>query len=146
MADLKDLVKFLAKDSRIDVKSFALDYVVGLTGSPEGRSVFLTEPNLVDALIDVTRDPHEPFARDAFRGIVNTSAECLLERHCQVDFVNELVTGVTEEGFKFAEEASMILANLSRDEKGAKSCFRAIREGDRLSRLIDVFCKDSVRH
>ena len=47
MEAIKELLQFLDLDARIDVKTVALQNILGLTGSPEGLELLSDIPELV---------------------------------------------------------------------------------------------------
>ncbi len=47
MEVVKELLQFLKLDARIDVKTVALQNILGLTGSPEGLELLSDIPELV---------------------------------------------------------------------------------------------------
>ncbi len=47
MEAVKELLQFLHLDARIDVKTVALQNILGLTGSPEGLELLSDIPELV---------------------------------------------------------------------------------------------------
>jgi hypothetical protein len=47
MEELREILPFLAKDARLDLKVATLQAVLGLTGSPEGIAMISSLPEMV---------------------------------------------------------------------------------------------------
>lgn len=54
MDELREILPFLAKDARLDLKVATLQTVLGLTGSPQGIDVISSLPEMVDFFITKT--------------------------------------------------------------------------------------------
>ena len=48
MEAVKELLQFLELSARVDVKTVALEHILGLTGSPEGLEILSNIPELVN--------------------------------------------------------------------------------------------------
>jgi len=48
MEAVQEMLQFLELSARVDVKTVALQYILGLTGSPEGQEILSNIPQLVN--------------------------------------------------------------------------------------------------
>ncbi|XP_059479746.1 protein HGH1 homolog [Neocloeon triangulifer] len=122
---LAELEQFLGSDVRPDLKDQALQHILGISASDEGRRLFLEAPGLVGALLEVIGHWNTPsLARDAALALINLSASPLLSK-----FLHE--KGGVEALLKFsldpespvADPALMTLCNITRDSKAVESAW-----------------------
>ena len=74
MAD--ELCQFLSPSARMDLRSTALEYVLGLTGSPEGVRLLSGHPRALQQLLDMGGDTsQQAVSRDAHLALLNASAD-----------------------------------------------------------------------
>ena len=151
MSELSDLLSFLSPNSRLDVKCTALEYVVGLTGSQEGKQWIRTNRGVLEKLFDLLADKNEIISKDAHLAIVNLSTGQEVT-DCLSNYIPQLLCYLQDPGWKHADKLCTILSNFSRHEKGAKILFgilatpEASKEGApskkgarTLYRLVDIF-------
>ena len=53
MEELRELLQFLEPSARLDLKTVALQHILGLTGSPEGLELISNVPELVRMLENI---------------------------------------------------------------------------------------------
>lgn len=96
MDSLKEIVSFMNINSRLDLKAVSVSHVlgkvgrkfkrsmfaqiivlwfIGLTGSPDGRSLIYKCPEVVEVLLKLTADKEGTIAKDALLAVVNISAD-----------------------------------------------------------------------
>ncbi len=68
MDAIKELLQFLVLDARIDVKTVALQHVLGLTGSPEGLELLSDIPELVSSVMLIVKN-RDIMITDIFEGL-----------------------------------------------------------------------------
>ena len=146
MDELEELSAFLKLDTRLDLKSSALKYCLGLTGSEEGQSLILKHSTILPLIFDLTTDHEEIISRDAFFTILNLSAHnefALL--FIKLDVIPRLVENLIDlKHHSKADTICMILSNLTRVEEGTKAFISIINCQDRsitLHQLVDIFDK-----
>ena len=146
MADeLEELCEFLSPSARLDLKSTALDYVLGLTGSPEGLRLLGKHPRLLRQLLELARDSSQPVVcRDAHLALLNASADPeLVETLVTLDAVPRLLDRMVDPDWKEADKICMILSNLTRGESGSLAVSRVLAGSGgcsvSLNKLVDVF-------
>ena len=141
--ELNELASFLRLDSRVDLKQSALEYVVGLTGTEEGRSMLLSEVALLPLLLDLTTDSQPAVSRDALLALLNLSAsENAARKITELDVMPRLVQLVADPNYRLADKVCMLLANLTRSEQGAMAFASAIASDSScpsLPKLVDIF-------
>lgn len=144
MDQLGELCQFLTPGTRLDLKSTALDYVLGLTGSVDGLKLVRRHRVILERLLDLTTDTSHPVvSRDAHLALLNASANeeiasCLIK----LDVVSRFLEFVVDPGWVEAEKVCTILSNLSRSEEGSSAVVRALTaEGAKVTlyQLVDIF-------
>ena len=159
------MFQFLRPCARLDVKARALDIVLGLTGSEDGRAVLRGNREALRLLFDLTRDESSAttIARDAYSALLNCAAsDDLAEDILSLDVLSELVslvaaaTAVEHDSQRsplaltgaHVDKACMLISNLTRSEAGSKELVRVLTTsgGDgtvSLDKLVDVFDKNA---
>ncbi|XP_033329262.1 protein HGH1 homolog [Megalopta genalis] len=75
MEALQEICGFLRSESRLDLKAVALQHVLSVTGSAEGRELLLKLPDLLTQLIVLMQDSSTAVSKDAALAIINITAE-----------------------------------------------------------------------
>lgn len=140
-----ELLPFLSPDAQPELKYFAVDYILGLTGSEKGKK-FLNENEIfVKKLLDLTRDPDSSTScRDSYLAIVNLSAEPVIsDKIVDYNVIPAFLNYVLSQDSQHADKAAMILSNLTRTEKGANETLKYITSSNeiRLSKIVEIFCR-----
>ena len=145
MADeLKELCQFLTPSSRLDLRSTALDYVLGLTGSKDGVKLLRNHARVLQQLLELIADTSQPLlCRDAHLAVLNASADpALANSIISVDAVPRLLQLVADPEWKEADKVCMTLSNITRIEAGSMAVSRALTEKTAsvtLYQLVDIF-------
>lgn len=138
---IEELHQFLAPSARLDVRSTALDYVLGLTGSTEGTVLLRKHAGILQRLVELVTDPL--LSRDAHLALLNTSADAELAGVLiKLDVVPLVLKLVVDPGWKEADKLCMLLSNLTRSEDGAVAVLRALTSDEvdvSLYQLVDIF-------
>ncbi|XP_049535451.1 protein HGH1 homolog [Anopheles darlingi] len=120
MSELEEIVPFLSKTARLDLKAVALSVVLGLTGSVDGIKLLLQQEVILSNVLDLADDESEPIAKDAVLCFVNISAE---EKGAQaiVDKLSSRLVptafrAILDDNSKLADPWCMVLCNISRPE------------------------------
>ena len=139
MSELVELSEFLELDTRVDVKTFAVQAVLGLTGTPEGISSMAEAPDLIAKLVHLLADTQivrsllfflvfvwvllyfllfQPIAKDASLALINLSADPSMAKTMlksnNISIVKGLFEIIENQDSHLADPASMILSNLTR--------------------------------
>ncbi|XP_055640542.1 protein HGH1 homolog [Toxorhynchites rutilus septentrionalis] len=124
MEALPEIVQFLNKSARIDLKAVTLTHILGLTGSKEGISLISKCSELLTKIIDLTEDDSETIRKDAILTLVNISAEENGAKALVAQFSEKVVhlaySAIIDEDSKFADPWCMVLCNVTRPENLVK--------------------------
>eukprot|EP00061_Rhincodon_typus_P003577 g20431.t1 len=143
---MQELLGFLTLDTRLDVKGQATQYVLGLTGTKDGRSLLGQSVDILRALLMLTKDTSRAVAKDCYFALVNLSADETIHQALVQDvcLVPTLLPNLLDPGYDFSDQICSILSNLSREEHTCADVFHAIQnEGPGLAKIVDIFCTDS---
>ena len=143
MEQLGELFTFLQPDARSNVKSVALSYLLGLTGSEEGRALVTQQGDVVyPLLLDLINDKVHEVSRDALLTLLNlsafeTAANCLVK----LGIIPRLLNLVVDHSNQHADTSCMLLSNLTRQEVGALALTEILMvEGKPdILQLVDIF-------
>ncbi|XP_321688.5 protein HGH1 homolog [Anopheles gambiae] len=118
MDALDEIVPFLAKTARLDLKVVSLSHVLGLTGSVDGIKLLVQNETLLNNLLDLTGE--ESVAKDAVLCFVNITAE-ETGAAVVVDKLTERLVplayeAVLDENCKLSDAWCMVLCNITRPE------------------------------
>lgn len=144
MCELSELLSFLSLDSRLDVKRTALEYVVGLTGSEEGKEWVKSNKDILGKLLDLLSDHNETISKDAHLAVVNLSADQAIADYL-LDSIPQFLCYLQNSQWRNADKLCTILSNLSRFETGAQCLFKALTEAEKSAsgmtfyQLVDIF-------
>lgn len=150
MADqIEELLLFLRLDSRVDLKSAALQYVLGLTGSREGQTLIKDNPSLLRALFDLLKDKHPSIAHHAHLCVLSLSGtEDISDLILTLDVFPLLLELVVDSKCAHADKVCMIMSNLVRSIKGAETFIKECQSSGHvestckapsLYQLVDIF-------
>ncbi|KAK3751798.1 hypothetical protein QZH41_013257 [Actinostola sp. cb2023] len=141
---IDELLPFLDENARQDVKYFALDYIVGLTGSEDGKLFMRNHKEFVRKVTKLTRDSSATCCSKAWTAVVNLSAEIpiaeiILENEILEDFVLSTLDPKNED----ADKSACILMNLTRTEQGSQKLFKDICSSQKcdFNQIVAAFCK-----
>lgn len=137
-----ELLGFLRLDTRPDVKGQATGYVLGLTGSPEGRALLAGRPDLLQALLLLTGDRSSAVASDCYHALINLSAAA--QAHgALAGGLPLLLPRLLAPGYAFADQLCTLLANLSREQGSCRQVLRAMQEaGVGLAQVVGALCTE----
>ncbi|XP_058823461.1 protein HGH1 homolog [Topomyia yanbarensis] len=120
MDPLREIVPFLRKSARLDLKAVSLSHVLSLTGSRVGISLIIQCSELLGNVVDLTEDSSEALQKDAVLALVNISAEETGAEVLVNQFVERIVpvayAAISDENSKLADPWCMVLCNLTRPE------------------------------
>uniref|UniRef100_A0A182JYD4 Protein HGH1 homolog n=1 Tax=Anopheles christyi TaxID=43041 RepID=A0A182JYD4_9DIPT len=118
MDALDEIVQFLAKTARLDLKVVTLSHVLGLTGSVEGIQLLVKNETLLNSLLDLTTE--ESVAKDAVLCLINITAEDIGAAAVVEKLTERLVPlayeAVMDENCKLSDGWCMVLCNITRPE------------------------------
>ena len=124
---LQELFSFLSLGSRLDLKTIALDYVLGLTGSEDGRAVIKSSAPVIKLMLQLTSDQQPLIAKDANLVLLNLSsskeaAEIMLDS----DIIPKFLSHLVNPEYAHSDAACMTLSNLTQGERGSELFLTAV--------------------
>ena len=128
---LEDLFSFLSLDSRVDLKTIALDYILGLTGSEGGRAMIKSSSPVVRLLLQLTSDKQTVIAKDANLVLLNlSSSKDVAEMMLDLDVIPKLLVHLVNPEYTHSDAICMTLSNLTQSEKGSELFLAAIMKSE----------------
>ncbi|XP_063155866.1 protein HGH1 homolog [Candoia aspera] len=141
----RELLGFLRREARGDLKGRAAEFVLGLTGGAEGRRLLLARPDFLDALLALTGDPCPAAAEAAFHALINLAAEPGAAGALRRGLPG-LLGRCLDPAFPLAGPACALLANCSREEDACRDLFAELRRGGAgLLPLVEALCARDPR-
>ncbi len=145
--EIQELLTFMTLESRIDLKSAALQYVLGLTISDEGKELIKSTLALLRCLFDLLMDKEPAVSSTAHVVLLNlSSSDDMREVMLTMDVIPRLLGLIVNPEWIDADKVCMILSNLTHSEKGAVEFVRALQDGPEsatrnvtLHQLVDIF-------
>ena len=145
----KEMLPFLKKETRGDVKSIALRYFLEMTGSKEGRDFIGEGDKFLTAIFDLTLDSHSEIAKDAYFCLINLSTEDtiawkLMNMPERSTIVLDILQRVLKPDCLHADEATSIVANVTRLPGCAKQLAQQILASDSkvtMESIVNILCQ-----
>lgn len=75
MESLQEISQYLNPNTRLDLKATALEHILSITGTIEGRELLLKLPDLLVQLIALTQDFSTAISKDATLALINITAD-----------------------------------------------------------------------
>ena len=143
--ELQELCTFLRLNSRLDVKSSALNYILGLTATDEGRGLILQNDSVLRNLLDLTTDANHVISRDALLAVLNsTASDKIAMKLISMNAIPQFLSMLVDPNYKHTNTLCMVLSNITRHEQGAKILSDLLTSSSHpvsLSQLVDKFDK-----
>ena len=143
MDNWKELVTFLTQDTRLELKSKALGYVLGLTGTQDGQELIRKHKEVLRILLDLTTDSDPQIVRDAYSALLNLSASDDVAELVGLGVIPRFLDSLTDPRQKHADKICMLLSNLTRQEDGAAAFVKSVSSlphgQNSLYTLVDIF-------
>ena len=145
-AQLLELLQFLKPTVQLDIKRVALEYIAGLTASEQGCTLITSTDCVVSTLVELSVDDvSEEVKRDCTKILINVLSDPeqakklgLLEK----EFIYFLLKYVLNRESKYADDAAMLLNNLTRCEENCRMLLTCIESLNDISLpdFVDAFC------
>ena len=139
--ELNDLFGYLSLDSREDVKTMGLKYLLGLTGNADGMKFVEINLKLVEKVIELTSDNSPGVQKEACVFLLNASVSQIVARKLEnVNTFELILPRIVDKDCTFADNAAMLLSNLTRSEQGCELCLKSIEQSSQcsLKKIFDV--------
>ncbi|XP_061463184.1 protein HGH1 homolog [Rhineura floridana] len=139
----QELLGFLRPEARLDLKGQATQYVMGLTGNPEGRQLLAVQPAFVEALLALTSDLSLAVAKDAYHTLINLATEPVAHETLKKG-IPVMLKRLLDPGFPLADQVCALLSNLSREEASSGDLLAALQQDDvgGLVAVVEAFCTE----
>nr|XP_020466837.1 protein HGH1 homolog [Monopterus albus] len=143
-SEATELLSFLTPGTRPDVKAYATEYILGLSGHREGCRFLRSKPDLLVALFALTSDPSVAIVKDCYHIFINLSADETLHQVLvsDVKVLPVLLKKLLDPEYLFSDQICTILSNLTRHEKTCKTVFKVLQEEVGLAQLVEIFCTE----
>ncbi|XP_077209671.1 protein HGH1 homolog [Paroedura picta] len=137
---VEELLAFLCPESHEDLRAQAVQGVLGLTGSVEGRQLLAGQPEVTAALLALMDDSCTAVACDACRALVNLAAEPAAAGALTAGMPT-LLRHMLEPTDPLSALACAALANLTRTQPASQDFWQLLqREAGGLAPLVDALC------
>ena len=150
MADEKlqllELRQFLKPNVQVGIKGVALEYIAGLTASEKGCNLITSSDDLVSNLVRLLIDDEcEEIKRDCLKILINILPDPeKANQHGLLDqgFLYFLINYVLDQESKYADDAAILLNNLTRCEGNCRILLTYIETWKNISLpdFVDAFC------
>ena len=147
----KEILPFLNKSARPDVKTIALEYFLGLTGSDDGRKFIACGSGFLEAIVSLTSDKQPGIAKSAFFSLVNL----VTDEHVAWSILNmkdypglsvSWLQYVVDPGSEHADVVASLLSNVTRSHRCAVTVSDVVSPCSdtdtsvSLDKVIQAFC------
>lgn len=143
--EAQELLSFLRLDTRADVKGRATEYILGLTGTPDGCRYLRSKPDFLKALVTLTADVSIAVVKDCYHALVNLSADETLHKPLVKDagILAVLLNHLLNPEYEFSDRICSILTNLSRHERTCMEVLQELQEQQiGMAKVVEVFCTE----
>eukprot|EP00035_Acanthoeca_spectabilis_P025738 m.459665 g.459665 ORF g.459665 m.459665 type:complete len:392 (+) comp21806_c0_seq1:276-1451(+) len=148
MDDIADVIQFLSLESNVLIRGACVEYLVGVSGTPNDGSRFFTS-NLVllKPMVAVCGDAKYPdVAQQMWKALINLAAmdhKDIDKELLDGDSVATAVTAITDPKSIYADEAAMFLGNITRSKVAARKVLECKVPGELgvIASLADIFCR-----
>lgn len=154
-SQIKEIAQFLTPETRPDIKLPAIQFIAGLTGSPQSAILIAKNRAIIDAAINLTTDQVDGVADAAYTILVNITGDGNTAKYlCKQNYIELLLKYASLSTAKYADKACMILCNLSRLAEGCDMSVEVLRSQSgrkHFQQLLVAFCrsdynKDATYH
>ncbi|XP_023346484.1 protein HGH1 homolog [Eurytemora carolleeae] len=148
MGELEELAQFLHIDQRTDLKTVALQHVLGMTGNKEGLAAISEVPVISGNILQLLNDKDPHIAQEAALALINISsdpsvAKTLLQSTHMTGLVKTLYEKIQDEECQIADAATMIFSNLTRDLVSCSAVWDSLQENNiEIERLVFLLCQE----
>ncbi|XP_072266604.1 protein HGH1 homolog isoform X2 [Pyxicephalus adspersus] len=134
-----ELLEFLGPNTRADVKIRAVECVLSVSGTPQGRRSLCDLPGLVEAIFRLTSD--SLVIRDSYHILVNLASDPDAHRSLLdvPDFLSSLIGRLFDCRYEYADSVCSALCNLSREEETCRAVLAALSTSG-LGQIVDMIC------
>ena len=150
MEAIREILQFLELDARIELKSVALDNVLGLTGSEDGIGLLRNVKELYLPLAAIAyKDKSEALRKDAALALINLSADkdtalkMVDSGNLSEQVIVMLWSMIKDEVYPSADPACMVLSNLTIEKMACDSVMDIFKKKEiSMTSLVDFLCRE----
>lgn len=143
----RELAPFLSPTTKEELKTIALENVVGLTGSLEGREFLKDSEKLLQGIVSLTEDQRQDAQESAFKALINLTvdeATCwkILSLKTYEKKFSDWIQTAIDPVCKHADCVCKMLSNLTRPEKCATHVSKQVLGDDGISmeKIVQALC------
>lgn len=144
----KELLPFLDRNARADLKTAAIENMVGLTGTNNGVMFFKHSEKCLEAVVRLLTDQDSGVSSSVVRCLVNLSAN---DEMCAIlttsawagEMLSNLFQSAVDLQNPHAGAAASVLSNLTRLSSCAHRLTKTLLDSAGLDRVVEVLCKAS---
>ncbi|XP_053374714.1 protein HGH1 homolog isoform X2 [Mercenaria mercenaria] len=143
----KELAPFLSPNTKEEIKTIAVENVVGLTGSEEGKTFLKGSERLLEGLVSLTEDKRTDIQESVFKALINLMSDeetcwTILNLEKFENKFTEWLQSALDSSCKNADNICKLLSNLTRSEKCAGRVSQQVLENDDISieKIVLVLC------
>ena len=150
MEAIQELFQFLDINSRVDLKTVALENILGLTGSPDGIQLLTSSKSTIFPLLlkIASDDKSEALRKDASLALINFSAnkdaatKMLDMGNDDLEkFIKGLWSLITKSIYPSADPAAMVLCNLTIEKVSCDKVYDCFKKNEiSVQQIVDRLC------
>ena len=145
MEAIGEMLQFLSLKGRPELKSAALDSILGLTASPEGLKILTHKTEIFNLLAGIAaEDSSEALRKDAALALINLSADAETAKKMVADtnLVVKLWQMIQDQIFPSSDPACMTLSNLTIDKLSCSDVWQSLQDHKvSLSMIVEALCQ-----
>jgi len=144
-----EILPFLNKTARTDLRCIAMQYFLGLTGTAEGCLFIGSNLKYLESILGLTEDEQEAIAKDAYLCLVNLTTHSeitskLLELKEIKHYLKKFLTYVLDKDTTHADIVAFLLSNVTRVEDCANIFVEIMTDSSlqfTFDKMVMVFCQ-----
>ena len=139
------MLQFLSLKGRPELKSAALDSILGLTATPEGLNILTHNTEIFNLLASIAAaDSSEALRKDAALALINLSADTETAKKMVADkqLIVKLWQIIQDQVYPSSDPACMTLSNLTIDKLSCSDIWQTFQDNKvSLNMIVDVLCQ-----
>jgi hypothetical protein len=143
----KELAPFLSTSTKEEIKTIAVENVLGLTGSEEGRSFLKDSERLLGGIISLTQDQRTDIQDSAYKALINLTVEeetcwTILNLRDHKEKCIQWLKKAIDSKYKSADSICKLLSNITRPENCAELVSKYILDNAEIGieKLVQALC------
>ena len=146
-----DLAQFLDRAAKEELKTVAVESVLGLTGTDDGKKFLVDSDQLVAGLLSLTEDNRKDIKEIVFKSLINLAVDekpalKILTLKKYEDMCLSWMKKILDPSFPMADLVCKLVSNLTRHEKGAEIVSKKILKSTEVSLDRVVLVLSNLAH